>query len=90
VEPVEQKNAESATVIARGAPIVFDNAVADYRRQIIGRLSAPNNRPIIGRLPIVYFRTHLRSISHIVTIVKSRWYNEVTNDSVISHWLLSH
>jgi len=32
---------------------------------IIGRpirLSAQNNRPIIGRLPIVYFRTHLRSI----------------------------
>jgi len=40
-----------------------DNALADYWRQII------------GRLPVVYFRTHLRSISHVVTIVKSQWYD---------------
>jgi len=27
--------------------------------------------PIIGRLPIGYFETHL----HVVTIVKSQWYD---------------
>jgi len=33
------------------------------------------HRPIIGGLPIVYFRTHLRSVSHVVMIVKSQWYD---------------
>ena len=36
------------------------------RSALQSRLSAPNNRLIIGRLPIVYFRTHLRSIKVIL------------------------
>jgi len=41
----------SPTVVCRGAPIMLWPIIS---------------RPIIGRLPIVYFRTHLRSIKIIL------------------------